>query len=75
VKSSKYEALRVRFDVFTTVEIQVEVFWVVTPCSVVGYRRLRGPYCLQLHTEGWYLTITLHGITTQKTEDGGSVDL
>jgi hypothetical protein len=27
--------------------IQVEVFWVVTSCSaVVGYRRFGGPYCL-----------------------------
>jgi len=24
-----------RFEVFSTVSIQVEVFWVVTPCSVV----------------------------------------
>jgi hypothetical protein len=28
----------VRFKVFTAVKIQVKVFWVVTPCSVVvGY--------------------------------------
>jgi len=28
--------------------IQVEVFWVVTPCSVVvGYQCFRGPCCLQ----------------------------
>jgi hypothetical protein len=28
---------------------QVEVFSVVTPCSVVvGYQRFRGPYCLHL---------------------------
>jgi hypothetical protein len=25
----------VRFEVFTAVKIQVKVFWVVTPCSVV----------------------------------------
>jgi hypothetical protein len=31
-----------RFEVFTAVEIQVEVFWVVTPCSVVvGYQSFR----------------------------------
>jgi len=30
-----------------------EVFWVVSPCSVVvGYQRFRGPYCLHLPTEG-----------------------
>jgi len=29
--------------------LQVEVFWVVTPCSVVvGYQHFRGPYCLHL---------------------------
>jgi hypothetical protein len=31
------------------VKIQVEVFWVVTPCSVVvGYRRFGGPCCIHL---------------------------
>jgi len=30
----------ISFEVFTAVKIQVEVFWVVTPCSVVGYQRL-----------------------------------
>jgi len=31
------------------VKIQVEVFWVVTPCSVVvGYRRFGGPYCMKM---------------------------
>jgi hypothetical protein len=38
---------------------QVEVFWVVTLCSVVvGYRRFRGPCCL-LKIERWYPTTTL----------------
>jgi len=27
--------LDVRFEVFTAMMIQVEVFWVVTPCSVL----------------------------------------
>jgi len=32
------------------VKIQVEVFWVVTPCSVVvGYQRFGEPCCLHLH--------------------------
>jgi len=32
------------------VKIQVEVFWVVTPCSVVvGYQRFGGLSCLHLH--------------------------
>jgi len=31
-----------RSEAFTAVKIQVEVFWVVTPCSVVvGYQRVR----------------------------------
>jgi len=38
-----------RFDVFMAVKIQVEVFWVVMPCSVVvGHRRFGGPCCLHL---------------------------
>jgi len=33
-----------------TVKIQVEVFWVVTPCSVVvGHQRFAGPCCVRLH--------------------------
>jgi len=46
---------------------QVDVFWVVTPCSVmVGYRRFGG-----LRQYGprkrWYPTTTLHGVTTRNT--------
>jgi hypothetical protein len=38
--------------VFTAEKIQVEVFWVMTPCSVVvGYRRFGGPRCLHLRGE------------------------
>jgi hypothetical protein len=34
------------------VKIQAEVFWVVTPCSVVvGYQRFGGPYCLYLRSD------------------------
>jgi hypothetical protein len=41
------------FKAFMAV-IQVEVFWVVTPCSVVvGYQRFGGPCCLHLH---WVVT-------------------
>jgi len=33
-------------EVFTAIKIQVEVYWVVTPCSVaVGYHRFEGPCC------------------------------
>jgi hypothetical protein len=32
------------FEAFTAVMFQVDVFWVVTPCSVVvGYKLFRGP--------------------------------
>jgi hypothetical protein len=42
----------IRFEVFTTIEIQVQFFWVVTPCSVVvGYQRFGGPCCLHLQGE------------------------
>jgi len=34
------------------VMFQVEVFWAVTPCSiVVGYQRFGGPCCLHLQGE------------------------
>jgi len=34
------------------VKIQVEVIWVVTPCSdMVGYERFGGPCCLHLQGE------------------------
>jgi hypothetical protein len=42
-----------RFEVFTAMKIQVQFFWVVTPCGVVvGYQRFRGPFCLYLKGEG-----------------------
>jgi len=41
-----------RFEVFMAVKIQVEVLWVVTPCSVVvGYHCFRGPCCHHLQSE------------------------
>jgi hypothetical protein len=40
------------FEAFTALIFQVEVFCVVTRCSVVvGYQRFRGPCCLHLQTE------------------------
>jgi hypothetical protein len=37
------------FGAFTAAVFQVEVFWVVTPCSVVvGYQRFGGTCCLRL---------------------------
>jgi len=49
----------------------VEVFWVVTPCSVmVRYKRFGGPCCLNLQVEVfWVVTPSI------LPEDGGSMDL
>jgi len=34
------------------VKIQVDIFWVVTPCNVVvEYQHFRGPCCHHLHCE------------------------
>jgi hypothetical protein len=49
-------------QVKSTGKIQVEVFWVVTPCSVtVGYRHLGGTCCLHLHPEDLDLNIAVDG--------------
>jgi hypothetical protein len=38
-----------RFNILTAVKISMLVFWVVTPCGLVGrYHRFRGTYCLSL---------------------------
>jgi len=56
--------LDIRHEAFT-VKIQLEVFLVVMPCSVVvGYQCFRDPYCLHLQDE---VTTTLQSVTTQKT--------
>jgi len=50
--------LDVRFEVFMVVKIQVEVFWVVTLCSiVVGYQCFRGPCCFHLQGEVFKLEV------------------
>jgi len=39
-----HKILDASFEFFTAVIFQVEVFWMVTPCSVViGYQRFGGP--------------------------------
>jgi hypothetical protein len=53
MKNAMTTAVRTRIDatfgVFTAVKIQVDVFWVLTPCSVVvGYQRFRDPRYLHL---------------------------
>jgi hypothetical protein len=40
------------FQLKNQFQIQVDFFWVVTPCSVVvGYQRFGGPCCLHLQGE------------------------
>jgi len=53
-----------RFEVFTVVKIQVEVFWIVTPCSAL-VDTLERRQCGSV--ERWYPTTILHCVTTQKT--------
>jgi hypothetical protein len=40
-----------KFEAFTAVKIQVDVFWVVMCSDIIGYRRFRRPCCLHLHGE------------------------
>jgi hypothetical protein len=41
-----------RFEVFTAMKMPMLIFWVVTPCELVGrYQRFGGTYCL--HLEGY----------------------
>jgi hypothetical protein len=50
-----------RFEAFTTVKIQVDVFYVVTPWSVVvGYRRFGGPCCLHFTLLHWIMWRLFH---------------
>jgi hypothetical protein len=70
--SKIFPFLDARFKVFTAVKIQVEVFWVVTPCSVVvGRQRFETPCRLHLQGEDppkrWYPIAALHCVTTQMT--------
>jgi len=46
--------LMARFEVFTAVKIEVQVFRVVMPCSVVvGYQHFGGPCCFHLKGLKW----------------------
>jgi hypothetical protein len=47
-----------RFLVFTAVKIHIEVFWILTPRSVVvGYERFGGPYSIHLQDNRGLMTI------------------
>jgi hypothetical protein len=38
------------FEILTAVKMSMPVFWVVTPCGLVGrYQLLRGTYCVHIH--------------------------
>jgi len=50
----------VRLDIFMAVEIQVVVFWLMTPCSGLEDHDLNLHHCL-------YPTTSLHGVITQNT--------
>jgi len=63
------------FQTFTAVMYQVEVFFVVTQCSDVGYQRFGGPPHQSTSPrrgrqygplKRWYPTTTLHDVTTQE---------
>jgi len=56
----------VSFEAFMVGMFQV-VFWVVTPCSVVGYQYFRG-WRWRQHgpLKHWYPTTPQHGITIQR---------
>jgi len=40
--------------------IRVAVCWVVTPCSVVGHQRFRGPRCLVVSSKNQEQNMNLH---------------
>jgi hypothetical protein len=53
IADKETSVLNAGYEAFTAAMFQVEVFWVVTPCSVaVGYQPFSGPCCLHLQGEG-----------------------
>jgi len=51
-RAQSLKVVVVKFEVVTAMQIQVAVFWVVTPCNdVAGYQRFEGPCCLHLKGE------------------------
>jgi hypothetical protein len=61
------------FQAFTVVMFQVQIYWVVTLCSVVvGKQRFRGPRCLHLQGEVHFNLKIEAWWTVLQPEDGGS---
>jgi hypothetical protein len=55
--------------IFTAAKIQVEVFWIVTPCGVVvGSQSFGGPFCLPEDRDLAVSIFMLKKQTTQKME-------
>jgi hypothetical protein len=51
---SKHHCHCMRFEVLTSVKMPLVVFWVVTPCEIVGGdQRFGGTYCLPLQGPTW----------------------
>jgi hypothetical protein len=54
-----------RFEVLTA-KISMLVFWVVTPCGLVGeYESFGGTYCL--HLQGWHLDPEMEAVCSSET--------
>jgi hypothetical protein len=48
------------FEIYTAMKIQVEVFWVVTPCSDVGYQRFGGPCSINQGMVSYHIATWRH---------------
>jgi len=60
-----------KVDWRVTVDMEVDVFWVLTPCSVVlGYQRFGGPCCLHLQRTSETLVSYHNIIWRHNPEDG-----
>jgi hypothetical protein len=74
--TTKKTGLLKDFEVFTAVKIHIVIFWVMTPCTLVGrYQSFGGTYCLHLQCgrrrqcippKRWYPPTRLLGSTTKK---------
>jgi hypothetical protein len=63
---TQYSLPDARFEIFTAVKIQVEIFWVVTLCSLaVGYQRSKDRAASIFRAKLYPIT-TLNVVTTHK---------
>jgi hypothetical protein len=63
MRSLRYLISDASFQAFKAVMFQVEVSWVITPCSVVvGYQDFGGPCCF--HLQGEVAGVGENGIDT-----------